>query len=284
MTKSLDVGSEKPIISVITLVPGRTDQLEATLRSLFNQVAIFELILVCPSNFDYSIGFTENLMQRYPNCKMVTTPDSTPPEGVNNGLAIASGEFIYCLNAGDFVLPGAFSEFHKVALRNREIDVFVGHGVLFDESARVKGILFSKPMRPIDVVNNLTSFVHQSTFIKRTLLLEVGGFNAQIRTAYDLELLVKLYKSGHNIQIINSYWGGWTLESNSLSYSNIFIEERDRDLLSIHSEFKAFRFRKIRGLFSTYLLLARHPLRPLLHRGIFAEFWIIWKKIGTPGE
>ena len=269
---------------MITLVPGREEQLEETLRTLYKQSPIFEVILICPSNFKYSIEFTENYLRRYPNCKIVTTPDSTPSEGIGNGLAIASGEFVYCLNAGDFILGGAFHDFNKMILKHTDTNVFVGHGILLDETRHLKGIMFSKPIRPADIVNNLTSFVHQSTFIRRKTLLEVGGFNSKIRTAYDLEILVKLYKSGHKIRIVNSYWGAWTLENNSFSYSSTFANERSVDLQAIRSDFGIIRFQKIRGLLSSFLEIINHPLRPLLHRGIFAQRWIRCKKITLPGQ
>jgi hypothetical protein len=56
--------------------------------------------------------------------------------------------------------------------------------------------------------------------VRRTALLEVGGFNVLNRTTWDGELLTDLALAGKRFRRINEYWSLFTLHGESISASH----------------------------------------------------------------
>ncbi len=268
---------ENPLISVITLLPGREKTLNSTLESIMKQQTTFELIIIAPVNFDIDINQLLDVVSKFDNVVLVRDPDVSPSEGLNNGLKVARGNWIYCLNSGDVVLQDAFEELKKHSIEKPNTSVFVGNGILFDKNLKIVGGIFSSSFHPISIKTGNAAFVHQSTFIKREVLLSVGGFSPKILTSYDLDILVRIGLTGAEISKVNNIWGGWRIEEDSISLSSKYQKIRATELSSIKELIPLSKHLTYFGFFISIFRILRHPLRPILRRGIGIRFWLEFK-------
>ncbi|MCB0642106.1 MAG: glycosyltransferase, partial [Phaeodactylibacter sp.] len=94
--------NKHPKISVITVVYNAVDLLEDTLLSVLNQTYDnIEYVVVDGASTD---GTTE-IVHRYKDRidRWVSEPDKGLYNAMNKGLAMATGDFVWFMNAGDHI-------------------------------------------------------------------------------------------------------------------------------------------------------------------------------------
>jgi glycosyltransferase involved in cell wall biosynthesis len=134
-----------------------------------------------------------------PRIRRIYEPDTGIFDAMNRGLRVAQGEYVLFLNADDFlVAPDVLALALKrcVLAGPDNPDLIVGDAVMGHIGQ--KG--FWRHRRVPRVLGRIRGFgmypVHQAQFSKRRLLEAVGGFDARLRLAadinqyYDLERLV----------------------------------------------------------------------------------------------
>ena len=90
-----------PRLSVITVTYNAGEVLEKTLQSIFEQsFDDYELIIIDGKSTDSTLEIIQNHSDNIHY--WISEPDSGIYDAMNKGLAVASGEFIQFLNAGDF--------------------------------------------------------------------------------------------------------------------------------------------------------------------------------------
>jgi len=186
------MSGDRPWLSVVTVVK---DDLAGLCRSLdslrYQDLTNVELVVI-----DSSVEQSEVLavVHEFPVSSAV---EWSEPEGVyqamNRGLALAQGEYIYFLNAGDSLHdPNVVTDLHDLISGSKpewlvglvEITELGGHKVTsasWDYQAESRAF-FSRGVFP----------PHQGTVVKTELLLSVGGFNTDYRIAADYAAALSL--------------------------------------------------------------------------------------------
>ncbi len=93
-------------LSIITTSLNSAETIERAIQSvLAQQVDDFEHIIVDGESEDETLV----LLRRYPHLKWISEPDRGKVHAMNKGFALASGEIIGYLNAGDYYCDGALA-------------------------------------------------------------------------------------------------------------------------------------------------------------------------------
>lgn len=179
------------LLSIVTVSLNAAATIERTLASVALQQVHFgvEHICVDGGSNDDTRGIIDRWALGDPRILRIYEHDSGIFDAMNKGLRLAQGEYVLFLNADDFlVAPDALA----LALKGCSCgsadnpDVIVGDAVM----GRVGRVGFWRHRRVPRLLRRMRGFglypVHQAQFSKRRVLEAVGGFDARLRLAADI--------------------------------------------------------------------------------------------------
>lgn len=158
-------------ISVITVTYNCEDTINSTISSLLVQnYEHFELIIVDGGSSDNTLNlvfeFEDEFRRRNIGFKVISERDDGIYDAMNKGSKLASGEWLFFLNSGDLLFGDlVFSSIEHSLTHNRDI-VYGDTLVVYHESIERMLMPF-----PLEKITQRMCFIHQSTFIKKELLL-----------------------------------------------------------------------------------------------------------------
>lgn len=182
-----------PVFSIITVAYNAAKQLEKTLLSVINQTyQDIEYIIIDGASNDGTI----EIIRRHESSiyYWVSEPDKGLYHAMNKGLQIATGDYVWFLNAGDMLKHnGIVMKLSQIALQNRLPDILYGETDLMDG----KGIIFAE--RRLKTPQNLAwkSFrmgmlvCHQAFIVKLEIAPE---YDLQYRFSADFDWCIRCMK------------------------------------------------------------------------------------------
>jgi len=203
-------------VSVVTISFNQAQYLEEALDSVLGQVGVdLEYIVVDPGSTDGSRDIIERYRDRLAH--VVLEKDAGPADGLNRGLALATGELFYYLNSDDVVLPGALAT--AVARFEAEPDLAVvyGAGRIIDEDGRVKRRIVPPRMHPLLYAYGRAFILQQAAVLRTSALRAVGGFNIENRSCWDGEAFLEVALAGGRFGRIFDDLGLFRIHSQSIS-------------------------------------------------------------------
>lgn len=210
--------AEPPLVSIVTVTRNDAAGLEATGHSIALQThPDFEWIVADGASSDS----THTLMENWTACPVhfLSKADRSIYDGMNNGAAVASGKWLYFLNAGDTfcdrdslqrvsdVLAKTPHEWGFAAVRN------------IGPSGEGFSIQCASPFDPRGVALGNTTVPHQGTFVRRTTFEALRGFLIDFGTEADQEFIYRLSLQSAPFEIVwpiadlrmgGTGWGGAT--------------------------------------------------------------------------
>lgn len=125
-----------PLFSIITVTRNAETTLPATLRSVEEQTCpLFEMIVVDGASTDGTV----DLIKQSPvqNLRWISEPDCGIYDAMNKGLAMAKGDYVVFLNAGDaFHAPDVLERLADAAIRHDYPGIIYGQTDIVDASRR----------------------------------------------------------------------------------------------------------------------------------------------------
>lgn len=191
-----------PFISIIICTYNRAALLQRTLRALTQQslpLKQFEVVVVDDGSQDHTVAICNQMRQELPHLRYIST-------GTNVGLAQARNVGIEAA-AGDYVLftdDDCIPHRHWVACM----------GAVLEQRALVGGAVASPVTNYLKLCHNVAEFhefmPHQQAGPKayvaganmgfrRAVLQELQGFQADLRTAQDMELFLRARAQGYEV-------------------------------------------------------------------------------------
>ncbi|MBK7410864.1 MAG: glycosyltransferase [Saprospirales bacterium] len=129
---------ETPSVSIITVVFNARELLEGTMRSVFGQTyPSIEYIVVDGGSTDGTVALIQAHAGRIAH--WISEPDKGIYDAMNKGLRLATGDFVWFLNAGDELFSSDIVE-KAMAFYRPETDILYGEVMLVDDQRRHLGI------------------------------------------------------------------------------------------------------------------------------------------------
>jgi glycosyltransferase involved in cell wall biosynthesis len=181
----------EPLLSIVTVSLNAGKTIERTLASVALQEVDFRVEHICVDggSSDNTRAVIDQWALRDPRIRRIYESDKGIFDAMNKGLSTARGEYVLFLNADDFLMAHDSLE---AALKGCAVDggnnpdLIVGDAIM----GKLGRIGFWRHRRVPRCLLRARGFgmypVHQAQFSKRQLLKEVGGFNAQLRLAADV--------------------------------------------------------------------------------------------------
>jgi len=170
--------SDKPLISIITVVWNGEEFLERTIKSVLGQdYENIEYIVVDGASTDGTLGIIKQYEDKIDF--WVSEADKGIYDAMNKGIGLCTGEFIGMINADDHYAEGVFSRIAEEVISHPEKNIF--HGDIFIEYGN--GNVKTKKARQPGFLLKYWEMVlnHPSFFVRREL------YNDNL---YDTELRV----------------------------------------------------------------------------------------------
>ena len=200
------------MVSVIITTYKRAEFLERAIDSVLNQsYKDIEIIVVDDNglNSPYSI-YTQNVMKKYSsNDKIKYIQHKTNKNGAaarNTGIKASVGEYITFLDDDDFFLKNRISELVKKIQTSKDVycvytdyvDIKNGN-IIHVSKKKLNGNLLN------DMLYQNSFFgTGSNLFFKSSSIKKLGGFDESFQRHQDIELMVRFFNEGFNVDYINS--------------------------------------------------------------------------------
>ncbi len=178
-----------PFFSIIVTTLNAEEFIERTLRSVLEQ-----------TDGDYEIiikdgGSSDGTLSRIPQHEKITVyslPDGGIYEGMNQGIAHASGRYLYFLNCGDTLHnEHVLEQVHALALQEGGRDELIIYGDFV-----TGGFLHTLPKSMSKFFLFGSSICHQAMFFGRKVFERYGSYDTALRLMADYDLTLKAFMGG----------------------------------------------------------------------------------------
>jgi glycosyltransferase involved in cell wall biosynthesis len=182
--------------------------LERCIESVFHAHPSAELVVVDDGSADTSPEILGRLAGRFESLKVIYTPGVGRSAALNLAWRATTGSFIANIDCDDLMLPGHEELAAFLAEADDSIAVICGRACLVsDDAEAVYGRLKSSPPGgPLGPVEDVTeAFIwrnpvsHIATVVRRSALVQVGGYDEGLGSNVDLDLWLRIRNAGFRI-------------------------------------------------------------------------------------
>lgn len=226
------------IFSIITVCFNSENTIENTIKSVLNQNSTsYEYIIIDGGSKDDTIKIAnkhrEELGERL---KIISEPDEGPYDAMNKGMKIARGKLLCFLNSDDILEENILNEVLEFYKKNDFYDIYYGD-VLYEENDARDNIIRThiKAKENIEKIKKGMIFCHQSSFVKKEIIIELNGFNNKYKIAADWEFFLRCYKNNAKFIYIDKILS--IFKAGGLSSSNHSAENH-----KIRKKYKLYKF------------------------------------------
>lgn len=158
--------SRKPVISIITVIYNSVDLLPGTIESVIGQTyPNIEYIVVDGSSKDGTVAVIEKYQEQID--QWVSEPDKGLYDAMNKGLKMATGDFVWFMNAGDHLYAPDTVE-KMVQKWQPDTDILYGEVMLVDDDRKELGT------RSATTKQKLTTPLHWQDLAKGMVVCHQG--------------------------------------------------------------------------------------------------------------
>jgi glycosyltransferase involved in cell wall biosynthesis len=205
-------------LSIITPCLNRVNSIEYSVQSVLKQgYSDVEHIIIDGGSTDGTL----EILARYPHIKVLSERDKGMYDALNKGLNIASGEMIGFLNTDDLYADNVFQPVMEY-FHDKNIDAISGKAQIFKEEkdGTSQTILELSPPQPDKLVEAAItgSTIFNAWFYRRSIIHQVGGFDAQYKISGDADLILRLALMGLNYLTLDSVHYLYRQHEDSLTF------------------------------------------------------------------
>lgn len=233
-----------PKVSIIVPVYNVEKYIEKCLNSLVNQtLEDIEIIVVNDGSPDNSQKIIDEFESKYPNkIKKIIKENGGQGSARNEGLKIATGEYIGYVDSDDYVKNNMYEKMYESAILNDSDIVIVGNYVLTEDGRIIKEEIFRCNRKLTSIEKNkeiLFDNVGPCNKIYKTSFLKQLNMQFRCKKWYeDFDFIVKVLLSAKSISIIEEPLYYYLLrEGSTMNNSNV---ERNLEILEAMDEIIEF--------------------------------------------
>ena len=226
----MDANREEPVTLhnttrfsvVIPVYNTVTSQLEECFDSVLAQTyPNFELILVDDHS---SWENVRPVLQRYETHEKVRViyreRNGHISVATNDGIAIATGDFIVFMDCDDTIEPDALYHFAKKLEENPELDFIYSDEDKLTEDGKIRHQPFFKPEWSPDVFLNMMYTNHLATY-RTSIVRQVGGLRTAYNGSQDYDFTLRFMEKSHNSRVghVDKVLYHWRERKESVAYA-----------------------------------------------------------------
>jgi glycosyltransferase involved in cell wall biosynthesis len=185
----------EPIVSIITIAFNENKSIGATIDSVLCQTYTnIEYIVVDGGSNDGTVEIIKANSNRIH--KFISEKDKGIYDAMNKGLKMATGDYVYFLNAGDLLFDE--QSIQKIMHSASNADVYYGDTRVINAQGEIIGRRHLSPPEKLDWRSFRwgMSVSHQSILIKRSLCSE---FDLSFQISADIDWVIKALKQSKSI-------------------------------------------------------------------------------------
>jgi glycosyltransferase len=182
-------------ISIITAVFNRKQTIAEAIVSLQKQsFSNFEHILIDGASNDGTLEVINELLDH--RSLLQSEPDDGIYDAINKGIANSSGEIIGLLHSDDFFSDTDVLKSIADAFNNPNIDLVYGDLDYVDcnNASRVVRRWVSSNFSYLSLKNGWMP-PHPTIFVRRRVLVDIGGYNQDYKISADYDFIVRYFTS-----------------------------------------------------------------------------------------
>jgi len=184
-------------VSIVTAVRNGAAAIGATLESVASQThADIEHLVIDGASTDATVAIVRREGRRV--ARLLSEPDRGVYDAFNKGLALATGDVVAYLNAGDTYLDEGVVARVVAAFAAHDVDAVFGDVLIVAgaDPTRVVRHYSSAHFTPGRLARGFMP-AHPALFLRRELYQRLGGYDASYRIAGDFELCVRAFVHEH---------------------------------------------------------------------------------------
>jgi len=224
-------------ISIITVTYNAEQVLEKTLLSILNQSnQQFECILVDGQSKDGTVPLIQRFEQQiknqeYPGIKpdqfrWISEPDRGLYDAMNKGIDMATGDFVWFMNAGDKIYDrDTIRKIVELYNIEPECDLIYGQTIMIDEEDQEVGERHKIAPKKLTRRSLLQGLVvgHQSILVHKKI---ADKFDLSYKIAADYDWVVKAVSKSHCQGYIDQYLSRFMVAGVSSQKRGLALKER----------------------------------------------------------
>jgi glycosyltransferase involved in cell wall biosynthesis len=212
------------LLSVVTITFNDPEGLASTARTLSSEHV--DWIVVDGSTDAKSKEENRKILSTF-SVKLLQEPDLGRFDAMNKGLSLAEGEYIVFLNGGDAFVSAETPVNILEFLSRKRVDWVVGQTNAVDKDGFYQWTWPMPKHNSLKLRLGIHSYCHQATVYRRSLLMQVGGFNREsfysdwqtslilgrkVRPKISTELWTNFLINGISSNLTIEYWANESMK------------------------------------------------------------------------
>lgn len=208
-----------PRISIVTPSFNQADFIEETIQSVLNQTYTnFEYIIIDGGSTDGSVEIIKKYQHEL--VYWASEPDKGQSHAINKGFRRATGDLLCWVNSDDVLFPSCLEIISEHYIKKKSPDIIHAWGVYIDERGKITKLI-RVPRQSQSFFARGKWVAHApSIFFKASAFWRVDALDVGLHLSMDLDLWVKMMRSGARVEQVPGYLGAFrrhTLSKTSIS-------------------------------------------------------------------
>lgn len=212
-----------PRVSVVMPIYNGAAYLAASIDSVLDQTLTdFELILVDDGSTDATAEIIARYAAQDPRVRPLAKANSGIADTLNQGLAVATGDWVARLDSDDLMVPERLERQLAFVAANPDLIAAGSYYEIIDPAGRSHGSRMPLPRTRDELDRFLAareplSFLHPSMIYRRQAALDLGGYYRHAEPAEDVDLFARMLATGAPILIQPEILLRYRVHSNAIS-------------------------------------------------------------------
>lgn len=237
--------------SIVTIVRNGEQFIGRTIQSVLRQdVGEIEYIVIDGASTDGTLDVINQYRDRI--SIIVSEPDKGISDAWNKGLALATGDVVGLLNAGDEHYPDAIRK--AVEAIKAGADLTYGDTELVNDDGQV--LRLNRGRFHLWWYSAGIGFYHPSCFATKALYDQIGGFDLKLRYAMDTDWIIRVAMAGARIRHAGYRTrmvdGGVSVQNRFLAYGE-HLQALQKNGAGVGTVYKSMLMTGLRGIVRTVL-------------------------------
>ena len=180
-------------ITIVTISYNSEKTIERTIQSVISQkYDNTEYWIIDGKSTDSTMKIVKEYAEKYDFIKYISEKDNGISDAFNKGIKKATGELIGLINSDDCLAEEALQTVNEIYLKTKA-DVIYGDTIVHDVD---NGLTLYKHAGKPEQLKYEMPFIHQSSFIKRSVYEEYGMYSSEYKICMDYDMLARIFRKG----------------------------------------------------------------------------------------